>query len=98
MHKTKGSCGEKSGSKSACGSGYGNGAGVILWFIFIAFIIFFIIVAVRPDFVRKCDSNGNTVNSVDIARAVGWSILIAFVICIIFWALWKFADMRGNSY
>jgi len=65
-----------------------------LWFIFVAFIIFFIIVAVKPDFVKDRDHYGNCVDSVDLASAVFWSLLISFVICVIFWALWTFAYSR----
>lgn len=92
MQSSKDSCGD---GKSSCGS---HGAGVVLWFIFIAFIIFFIIVAVKPDFVKDCDHHGNIVDSVNIAYAIGWSILIALIICVIFWALWAFAYDRKSGY
>lgn len=90
-------CGKKA-APAACSSeeGYGHNAGFILFFIILAFLIFFILAGVKPDYVMKRDHHDNTTGSIDLAKTIGWSLLTAFVIVIIVWALWKFADVKGG--
>jgi len=64
----------------------------VVWFLVVSFIIFFILIAAKPDFIRKKDREDNCNDDVDIAKAIGWSLVIAFVISIILGVLWWFSS------
>ena len=69
------------------GWGYGW-ANTFIWFVIIAVIIWFILYSTKPQFVRKTDSAGNTIDEVDNGKALVWSIVISFIIVILIRIFW----------
>lgn len=61
---------------------------VILTFIIVFIIVWFLLYSLRPTFVLNTDSNGNVIQppTVNAGKVVVYSIIIALIACLLFWA------------
>jgi len=75
-------------------AGYGLAGFLIAWIV-LTIIIFFIFYCGRFTFCCGRDSAGDCTDTVDCGKALLWSIFIALIILIIFWAI--FAAIAGTA-
>ncbi len=78
-------------------SGCGNGWWFFLfWFLVIGIIIWFLLFALKPDFVQKTDDEDNVTGEVDQGKVLLWAVIIALIAIFLIWIFqWGF---RGGYY
>ena len=65
----------------------------LFWFLIIGIIVWFLLFALKPDFVQKKDCDGYPTGEVDQGRVLGTAIVVALIIILVVWILqWGFGD------
>lgn len=84
---------EKMSNDEQCGNGWWF---FLFWFLIVGLIVWFLLFALKPDFVQFTDEDDNVTNEVDQGKVLLWAVIIALVIIFLVWVFqWGF---RGNYY
>ena len=67
-----------------CGSGNGWWF-YLFWFLIIGIIVWFLLFALKPDFVQKSDDDHNCNGEVDQGRVLLWAVIIALIAIFLIW-------------
>lgn len=70
----------------------GSFAWGLVWFIIISFIVYVILISVKPSWVQSTNADGSPSGNLDASKAILWTIVIAFIISIIIWALYSWSS------
>jgi heme/copper-type cytochrome/quinol oxidase subunit 2 len=72
--------------------GYGNNWWFYLfWFLVIGIIVWFLLFALKPDFVQKDDDDYNPTGEVDQGKVLLWAVIIALIAIFLIWIFhWGF--------
>lgn len=62
---------------------------LLFWLVGITLIVWLYLQFYRPNFVQYKDEDGNPTGDVDVALVLGISLLVAFVLCLIFCLIFK---------
>ena len=72
----------------SCG---GSWWGFFFWWIILALVLYFVLFALKPDFVLKKDHHGDCYNEIDQGRLLGYAIVLSLIIIVALWVLsWGF--------
>ena len=76
-----------------CGNGWWF---YLFWFLIIGIIVWFLLFALKPDFVQKDDDDYNSTGEVDQGKVLLWAVIIALIAVFLVWVFqWGF---YGNHY
>ena len=76
-----------------CGNGWWF---FLFWFLIVGIIVWFLLFALKPDFVQHTDEDDNATGEVDQGKVLLWAVIIALAIIFLMWIFqWGF---RGNYY
>lgn len=72
----------------SCG---GSWWGFFFWWIIVALVLYFVLFALKPDFVLKKDHHGDYYDEIDQGKLLGSAIVISVIILVALWLLaWGF--------
>lgn len=57
----------------------------LFWFLVIGVIVWFLLFALKPDFVQKEDNNDNVTGEVDQGKVLLWAVIIALIAIFLCW-------------
>ena len=57
----------------------------LFWFLVIGIIVWFLLFALKPDFVQKEDDDDNVTGEVDQGKVLVWAIIIALIAIFLVW-------------
>jgi heme/copper-type cytochrome/quinol oxidase subunit 2 len=57
----------------------------LFWFLIVAVIAWFLLFALKPDFVQKDDDNENPTGEVDQGKVLLWAVIIGLVAVFLIW-------------
>lgn len=76
--------------KEECGVG-NNWWFYLFWFLVIGIIVWFLLFALKPDFVQKDDYDDNPTGDVDQGKVLLWAVIISLVVIFLVWVFqWGF--------
>lgn len=76
-----------------CGNGWWF---YLFWFLIIGIIVWFLLFALKPDFVQKDDDDYNYTGEVDQGKVLLWAVIIALIAVFLIWIFqW---GMNGGYY
>lgn len=76
-----------------CGNGWWF---FLFWFLIVGIIVWFLLFALKPDFVQFTDEDDNVTGEVDQGKVLLWAVIIALVVIFLVWVFqWGF---RGQYY
>ena len=76
---------------------YGNGWWFYLfWFLIVGIIVWFLLFALKPDFVLKTDEDDHETGEIDQGKVLLWAVIIALIVVFLVWIFqWGF---QGHYY
>lgn len=57
----------------------------LFWFLVVGLIFWFLLFALKPDFVQKDDHDGNPTGEVDQGKVLLWAVIIALIAVFLMW-------------
>ena len=79
-------CLEHSVEREHTHCGTGNGWWFYLfWFLIVGIIVWFLLFALKPDFVQKNDDNRDCTGEVDQGKVLLWAVIIALIAIFLIW-------------
>ena len=57
----------------------------LFWFLVIGIIVWFLLFALKPDFVQKEDDDENATGEVDQGKVLLWAVIIALIAIFLIW-------------
>lgn len=80
----------------SCG---GSWWGFFFWWIIIALVLYFVLFALKPDFVLKKDDYGDCYDEIDQGKLLGSAIVISLIIIFVLWLFaWGFGYGHGQAW
>jgi len=67
----------------------------LFWFLVVGIIVWFLLFALKPDFVQKTNKYDEPTGEVDQGRVLGISIVVALIVTFL---IWMFQWGYGNAY
>ncbi|PCJ29002.1 MAG: hypothetical protein COA94_02975 [Rickettsiales bacterium] len=65
----------------------GNTNMFVLWFVLLTAVVWFLLYTIKPSFIQKKDSSGETTGESNNGKAFLWSLGISAVLLFILWAI-----------